>query len=103
MYPPHVASAILIALHSAVQPIVQAVQNIWISPARRAGRSSRMEPTENGGRMLDGERVISPGLIEDLPAVVNTVLEDFVATLVQAAGSQLAAVILFGSAAEGRL
>src|SRR5690242_15666015 len=49
------------------------------------------------------ERVISASLVEDLPHPVALVLEDFLATLVQSAGPQLDAVILFGSAAEGRL
>ncbi len=53
--------------------------------------------------MHDSERVISPGLIADLPPTVATVLEDFVAALLRVAGTQLDSVILFGSAAEGRL
>jgi hypothetical protein len=49
------------------------------------------------------QRVISARLVEDLPHPVVLVLEDFLGTLVHAADQQLDAVILFGSAAEGRL
>jgi predicted nucleotidyltransferase len=56
-----------------------------------------------GVLMLDGERVISPGLIENLPTTVATVLEEFVAAAVRAVGPRLDSVILFGSGAEGRL
>jgi hypothetical protein len=52
---------------------------------------------------MPGDRVIAPHLIEDLPRPVAEVLEDFVATLLQVTGPQLDSVILFGSAAEGRL
>ena len=53
--------------------------------------------------MSDGARVISAGLIADLPAAVATILEDFVGTVVRAVGPQLDSVVLFGSGAEGRL
>ena len=52
---------------------------------------------------MPGDRVIPATLTEDLPPPVAVVLEEFVATLLQATGSKLDAVILFGSAAEGRL
>jgi hypothetical protein len=52
---------------------------------------------------MPGDRVIPAQLTEDLPPAVAVLLEEFVATLLQAAGSKLDAVILFGSAAEGRL
>ncbi|HEY0340471.1 MAG TPA: nucleotidyltransferase domain-containing protein [Steroidobacteraceae bacterium] len=52
---------------------------------------------------MPAERVIAPHLIEDLPRPVAEVLEDFVATLRHVSGPQLDSVILFGSAAEGRL
>ena len=52
---------------------------------------------------MPGDRVIPATATEDLPPPVAIVLEEFVATLLQAAGSKLDAVILFGSAAEGRL
>jgi predicted nucleotidyltransferase len=52
---------------------------------------------------MPGNRVIAPDLIEDLPPSVAAILEEFVGTLLQAAGPRLDAVILFGSAAEGRL
>jgi predicted nucleotidyltransferase len=41
--------------------------------------------------------------VTDLPSQVRTVLDTFVATARQALGDDLLAVILFGSAAEGRL
>lgn len=47
--------------------------------------------------------VIPAQALADLPANVATVLEEFVQSLLQAAGAQVEAVILFGSAAEGRL
>jgi hypothetical protein len=52
---------------------------------------------------MPGDRVIAPTLMEDLPVAVGVVLEEFVATLLQATGPRLDSVILFGSAAEGRL
>jgi predicted nucleotidyltransferase len=52
---------------------------------------------------MPDDRVIPAHLTEDLPPPVAVVLEDFVAALVQATESKLDAVILFGSAAEGRL
>jgi hypothetical protein len=54
---------------------------------------------------MTGDRVIGPAfaLMEDLPPAVAVVLEEFVATLLQATGARLHSVILFGSAAEGRL
>lgn len=52
---------------------------------------------------MPAEPVISPRLIEGLPSAVAVILEDFIATLLQVAGRQLHSVILFGSAAEGRL
>jgi hypothetical protein len=52
---------------------------------------------------MPGDRVIPASLLEDLPPPVAVVLEEFVATLLQATGPKLDAVILFGSAAEGRL
>jgi predicted nucleotidyltransferase len=45
----------------------------------------------------------NPDRLRDLPPVVGTILEEFVAALDQAMGPQLESVILFGSAAEGRL
>ena len=62
-----------------------------------------MPPPDLGVPMSDGERIVSPGVIEDLPATVATILEGFVATVVSAIGPQLDSVVLFGSAAEGRL
>jgi hypothetical protein len=47
--------------------------------------------------------IIAPDLTEDLPRPVVVVLEEFVAALLQATGPRLDSVILFGSAAEGRL
>lgn len=44
---------------------------------------------------------LNPDLAKDLPPTVATLLQEFVATL--AAGMDLESVILFGSAAEGRL
>jgi hypothetical protein len=52
---------------------------------------------------LSGDRVIPANLTEDLPQPVAVVLEEFVTALLAATGSNLDAVILFGSAAEGRL
>lgn len=52
---------------------------------------------------MPGDRVIPATATEDLPPPVAIALEEFVATLLQAAGPKLDAVILFGSAAEGRL
>jgi predicted nucleotidyltransferase len=52
---------------------------------------------------MPGNPAISPTLLEDLPKPVALVLEELVATLLRVAGPQLEAVILFGSAAEGRL
>ena len=52
---------------------------------------------------MPGDRVIAPDLMEDLPPSVAVILEEFVATLLQSTGPRLDAVILFGSAAEGRL
>jgi hypothetical protein len=46
---------------------------------------------------------LNPDLLRDLPPVVGAILEEFVAALDQAMGPQLESVILFGSAAEGRL
>jgi predicted nucleotidyltransferase len=47
--------------------------------------------------------VIPPSLLADLPANVATLLEEFVQALLHAAADHVEAVILFGSAAEGRL
>ena len=47
--------------------------------------------------------VISPALLADLPTNVGTILEEFVEVLLDTAAGQTEAVILFGSAAEGRL
>jgi len=47
--------------------------------------------------------VIPPDLVADLPPNVTTILQEFVQTLWQVAADDLEAVILFGSAAEGRL
>jgi predicted nucleotidyltransferase len=44
---------------------------------------------------------LNPDLAKDLPPTVATILQEFVATI--AAGRDLESVILFGSAAEGRL
>jgi predicted nucleotidyltransferase len=52
---------------------------------------------------MPDDQAISPELIEDLPAPVAVVLQEFVAALRTAIGSQLDSVVLFGSAAEGRL
>jgi hypothetical protein len=49
------------------------------------------------------EPVVSPAALADLPASVATLLEEFVQALLRAASTQVEAVILFGSAAEGRL
>ena len=46
---------------------------------------------------------INPDLLTDLPAAVATILQEFVAAVAQSMGPQLESVILFGSAAEGRL
>jgi len=46
---------------------------------------------------------LNPDLTRDLPAAVATILQEFVAVLAASLGSQLESVILFGSAAEGRL
>jgi hypothetical protein len=53
--------------------------------------------------LMPSDQAISPKLIEDLPAPVALVLEEFVTALRKAIGSQLDSVVLFGSAAEGRL
>jgi predicted nucleotidyltransferase len=47
--------------------------------------------------------VIPPALLADLPANVATILEEFTQALLQAAADQVESVVLFGSAAEGRL
>jgi predicted nucleotidyltransferase len=52
---------------------------------------------------MPDDRAISPSLIEDLPAPVALVLEEFVIALRTTIGPQLESVVLFGSAAEGRL
>jgi predicted nucleotidyltransferase len=52
---------------------------------------------------MPDDRAISPSLLVDLPAPVPLVLEEFVTALRKAIGSQLDSVVLFGSAAEGRL
>lgn len=52
---------------------------------------------------MPGDRVIALDLMGDLPPSVAVILEEFVATLLQSTGTRLDAVILFGSAAEGRL
>src|SRR5882724_10898635 len=52
---------------------------------------------------MPDDQAISSELIEDLPAPVAVVLQEFVAVLRTAVGSQLDSVVLFGSAAEGRL
>jgi predicted nucleotidyltransferase len=52
---------------------------------------------------MPDDQAISPSLIEDLPAPVALVLQEFVTALRKAIGSQLDSVVLFGSAAEGRL
>src|SRR5262249_4959942 len=46
---------------------------------------------------------ISPPLLADLPDNVGIILQEFVQALLQTAAGQVEAVILFGSAAEGRL
>lgn len=46
---------------------------------------------------------LNPDLLKDLPATVATILQEFVAAVAQSMGPQLQSVILFGSAAEGRL
>jgi predicted nucleotidyltransferase len=52
---------------------------------------------------MPDDRAISPSLIGDLPAPVALVLQDFVIALRTTIGPQLDSVVLFGSAAEGRL
>src|SRR5256885_12373340 len=52
---------------------------------------------------MPDDRAISPGLLQDLPTSVAVVLEEFVSALRSTIGSQLESVVLFGSAAEGRL
>jgi predicted nucleotidyltransferase len=52
---------------------------------------------------MPDDRAISPSLIGDLPAPVALVLEEFVVALRTTIGSRLDSVVLFGSAAEGRL
>jgi hypothetical protein len=52
---------------------------------------------------MPSDQAISPSLVDDLPAPVALVLEEFVTALRNALGSQLDSVVLFGSAAEGRL
>src|ERR1700738_2580478 len=52
---------------------------------------------------MPDDQAISPSLLEDLPAPVALVLEEFVTVLRSTIGSQLDSVVLFGSAAEGRL
>jgi hypothetical protein len=52
---------------------------------------------------MPDDQAISPSLLEDLPAPVALVLEEFVTALRSTIGSQLDSVVLFGSAAEGRL
>jgi hypothetical protein len=47
--------------------------------------------------------VIASNLLADLPAPVATVLQEFTQALLTAAAGQTEAIILFGSAAEGRL
>lgn len=47
--------------------------------------------------------VIAPALLADLPANVGVMLREFVQVLLQSAAGQVQTVILFGSAAEGRL
>lgn len=47
--------------------------------------------------------VLEPDLAKDLPPTVVTILQEFVAALVASMGAQLESVVLFGSAAEGRL
>ena len=47
--------------------------------------------------------VIAPALLADLPANVGVMLRDFVQVLLESAAGRVEAVILFGSAAEGRL
>src|SRR5882672_509809 len=46
---------------------------------------------------------LNPDLTRDLPAAAATILQEFVAVLAASLGSALESVILFGSAAEGRL
>jgi predicted nucleotidyltransferase len=58
---------------------------------------------KSDSEFMSGDQAISPSLMEDLPAPVVLVLEEFVATLRKAIGSQLDSVVLLGSAAEGRL
>jgi hypothetical protein len=53
--------------------------------------------------MLTGSPTLPTALLEDMPATAATVLEEFVAALLAAAGAKLLAVVLFGSGAEGRL
>jgi hypothetical protein len=52
---------------------------------------------------MSDDRVIPSSLIDDLPVPVGMVLQEFVTTLRKVIGSQLESVVLFGSAAEGRL
>src|SRR5690349_20600435 len=52
---------------------------------------------------MPDDRAISPTLLGDLPAPVALVLGEFVAAAQKAIGSQLHSIVLFGSAAEGRL
>lgn len=53
--------------------------------------------------MATSERVLTETAIYNLPAAAATILEEFLAALLQTAGPQLLSVVLFGSAAEGRL
>ncbi len=48
-------------------------------------------------------RTVASDLLADLPGNVRQILEDFIQELLQAAGPRVRSVILFGSAAEGRL
>jgi predicted nucleotidyltransferase len=49
------------------------------------------------------EPLVSATLLADLPAGVGVILREFVDALLQAAPAEIESVILFGSAAEGRL
>jgi hypothetical protein len=53
--------------------------------------------------MVAHDPVIAASLLQDLPPTAATVLEEFVAALLEAAGPELESVVLFGSGAEGRL
>lgn len=52
---------------------------------------------------MPASAVISPNLLEDLPRPVAEVLQELATALLEVAGTQLDAMVLFGSGAEGRL